>query len=88
MLGLVHALREDAEERVRDDGRHGRVAEEAVDQEGGVEAEQDGPAEGPEAGVGVLRPDDAVVVAVEVVDVLDDDLEMGGSALGCSSSFL
>lgn len=75
MFGLVHALRVDAEEGVRHDGRHGRVAEEAVDEEDGVQAERDGPAEGAEAGVRVAGPDDAVVVSVEVVDVLDDDLQ-------------
>lgn len=74
MLGPVHARRVDAEERVRHQGWQRRVAEEAVDEDGRVQAEGDGPAKGPEAGVRVRRPDDAVVVAVEVVDVLDDDL--------------
>lgn len=75
VFGLVHALRVDAEEGVRHHGRHGRVAEEAVDEEDGGQAERDRPAEGAEAGVRVAGPDDAVVVSVEVVDVLDDDLQ-------------
>ena len=78
VLGPVHALRVDAEEGVRQDAGDGRVAEEAVDEEHGVQAERHRPAPGAEAGVRVARPDDAVVVAVEVVGVLDHDLETGG----------
>lgn len=41
---------------------------------GDEEGEGNRPAPGADAEVGVLRPDDAVVVLVPVVDVLDEDL--------------
>ena len=79
MLILVHARSVNAEEGVRQPARHGRVGEVAVNQEGGKESEQDIPPEGAAAGVGVLRPDDAITVLVPVVDVLDHDLDIGVS---------
>lgn len=77
MFVLIHARGVDAKEGVGQPARHGRVGEVAVDEDGGDEGEEDVPAEGAAAGVGVLRPDDAVVVLVPVFDVLDHDLQSG-----------
>lgn len=87
VLILVHARGVDAEERVGQPTRHGRVGKVAVDDEGGEEGEKDVPPEGAAARVGVLRPDDAITVLVPVVDVLDHDLEIKVSQrLFCTSS--
>ncbi|EHK97539.1 hypothetical protein M7I_6692 [Glarea lozoyensis 74030] len=74
VFGFMHILQIDPEEGVREPGRGGGIGEIGVDDEDGEEREQDVEADAVEADVGVLRPDDAVVVAVEEIAVLLEDL--------------
>ena len=88
MLGLVHVLDVEAEERVGDPRVAGDVREVAVDEEHGEQAEGEPKAQGVEAPEGVERPDDAVAVGVEELAVLLDDglvrvrVSPAGGALG------
>lgn len=70
MLDLVHSVDVEPEETVGEDAGSGRVGHDHVDDGGDEEGEENGPAPAAEAIVGVPGPDDAVVVLVEVLDVL------------------
>ena len=75
MLDLVYSINVEPEEVVGEDARSGRIGHDNVDDGGNEEGEGDGPAPGAESIVGVLRPDDTVVVLVKVLDMLLGDLE-------------
>lgn len=70
VLDLVHSIDEEPEETVGEDAGSGRVGHDHVDGGGDEEGEGNRPAPAAEAIVGVPGPDDAVVVLVEVLDVL------------------
>jgi hypothetical protein len=70
----MYILQEHAEEGVGNPGRGRGIGEVDVDYEDCEEGEEDVEAEAVETDVGILRPDYAVVVAVEEVAVLLEDL--------------
>ena len=62
MFILVEASSVDSKEGVRKVARDGRIGKVEVDDEGHEEAKRNCPAPGAAAVVGILRPDDAIVI--------------------------
>ena len=74
MFVFVEAGSVDAKQGVRKVARDGGIGEVEIDDEGREQTQRNCPAPGAEAVVGILRPDDAIMVWVPIFDMLDDDL--------------
>ncbi len=74
MLVLIKASGIDAETRIGEISRDGGIRQIEVDDEGGEKSQRDAPAPCTAAHVGILRPDDAIMVLIPIVYMLDHDL--------------
>lgn len=74
MFVFVDSVDVDAEEGVRQESVEGRVRQGGMDDDGYKGRERGRPAPFAAANVGVLRPDDAVVICIPVLNVLLDNL--------------
>ncbi len=74
MLIFVEASGVDAEEGVREQARNGGIGEIDADDEGSKKSQWNAPAPCAAPHVGILRPDDAIVVLIPIVHMLNYDL--------------
>ena len=74
MLSFIETVDIDTEEGIGEVARDGRVGQAEVYEKRSEEGQRRAPAVATTSVVGILRPDDAVVVGVPVLDMLLNDL--------------